>query len=115
MRLGCRMYEVTITGEDREIAAPGGASVPKRDLVMGLHLMLEEGTLRLARGLPAHEALVKEMMNMKLRVSGTCMKVMRYRGREGARLSRTRAQIDVCVRRCYAIAATVVSLRRPRS
>ena len=49
--LGCELVAVTITGGDRAVRADDGWRVPKRDLVVGLQVMLEAESLRIAAGL----------------------------------------------------------------
>ena len=48
----CPFVPVTITGGDREHRIPGGRSVPKRDLIATLEIVLQEGELRIAANLP---------------------------------------------------------------
>lgn len=47
---GCRLWPVTITGGDREQVTKDGYRVPKRDLVVGLQLLVEGGGVELVRG-----------------------------------------------------------------
>ena len=68
-RLGCELAAVTITGGDRAVHVDGGWRVPKRDLVVGLQVMLEAESLRIAAGLREAEAFVKELTNMRVKVS----------------------------------------------
>src|SRR5262249_51817588 len=59
--LGCEITPVTITSGDRESQRPGPGgtewSVPKQDLVTGVQLLLENGELEIARGIPDGMAL----------------------------------------------------------
>ncbi len=51
-RLGCEMAAVTITGGEQAASDRGTAwSVPKRDLMAGVQVLLEQGELKIARGL----------------------------------------------------------------
>ena len=59
----------SVTGGDAEGFGDGFYRVPKRDLVIGLQLMFEQGTLRIASGLREREALVKEMTEMQVKVT----------------------------------------------
>ncbi len=67
--LECSMLPVTITGGTHQSRGPDGYSVPKRDLVTGLQVLLERDELRMPEALDAGGALVKELMNMQVKVS----------------------------------------------
>ncbi|HEY1203895.1 MAG: hypothetical protein ABSH46_11880 [Bryobacteraceae bacterium] len=70
--LGCELMAVTITGGERASRASrsdGGWKVPKRDLVVGLEVMLETGSLRIAAGLREGETFIKELTGMRVKVS----------------------------------------------
>jgi len=67
--LGCELTAVTITGGDRASRSDGGWKVPKRDLVVGLEVMLETGSLRIAAGLRDGETFIKELAGMRVKVS----------------------------------------------
>ncbi len=67
--LGCEMTAVTITGGARASVAEGGWNVPKRDLVVGLEVMLETGALRIAAGLREGDTFIKELTGMRVKVS----------------------------------------------
>ncbi|MES1258921.1 MAG: hypothetical protein ABUS51_10840, partial [Acidobacteriota bacterium] len=71
-RLGCEVAAVTITGGLKESQAGQAFSVPKRDLMAGVQVLLERGELRIARGLREAGALVRELMDVRatLRESG---------------------------------------------
>src|SRR6266567_2724897 len=47
-RLSCRMWPVTITGGQRESMDMGNYLVPKRDLIVGLQVLLQQRALRIA-------------------------------------------------------------------
>ncbi len=84
-QLGCPVTAVTITSGELAHAsggsgsAVGGAprwSVPKRDLMTGLEVLLERGELKIARGLGEKTALVRELGDMRMtRKSGGYIKV----------------------------------------
>ena len=69
-RTGCNLYPVTITAGDHEQCTTHGYQVPKRDLVVGLDLMLEARTLKISSGLELGEELLTEMRAMEVSVSG---------------------------------------------
>jgi hypothetical protein len=66
-RLGCELVAVTITGGRHEAAGARGnpASVPKRDLMAGIELLLEKGQLRIGRGLREAARLGRELLSMR--------------------------------------------------
>jgi hypothetical protein len=79
-RLGCDINAVTITGAERgqqnsnSGLGSGGItrwSVPKRDLIAGLEVLLERGELRIARRLKDVGSLIKELMDMRSSTSAT--------------------------------------------
>ena len=59
-RLGCEVMAVTMTGGGRE----HGGSVPKRDLLAGVEVLLEKGQLRIGRVREASR-LGRELMAMR--------------------------------------------------
>ncbi len=67
--LGCPIVPVTITGGDGAAYERGGWRVPKRDLVVGLEVMLEQGQLQIAEGLAEGATLLRELTNMKVKVT----------------------------------------------
>ncbi|MGE5647067.1 MAG: hypothetical protein ACM336_14895 [Acidobacteriota bacterium] len=69
--LGCGLVPVTITGGDRAARAGGGWRVPKRDLVVGLQVLLEAGALQIAAGMREGERFVKEVTGMRVKVSAS--------------------------------------------
>jgi hypothetical protein len=73
MRAGleCAVIGVTITGGERQSSGPDGWRVPKRDLITGLQLRLETGELRMSKGVPMGQTLVREMMDMRVNMSDT--------------------------------------------
>jgi hypothetical protein len=65
-RLGCNISAVTITGGEREQRKGSGwVSVPKRDLVAGVQVLLERGELKLARGMRELGALMRELTSVR--------------------------------------------------
>jgi len=68
-KTGCSLYAVTITGGDFEQCTAQGYRVPKRDLVMGVQLLLEAGSLAVSRGLETGEELLQELRAMQVSVT----------------------------------------------
>ena len=68
--LGCALWPVLITGGHTESSGQGFYHVPKRDLIIGLQVLLQRGELQIAAGLSHGEALVREMAEMRVRVTG---------------------------------------------
>jgi hypothetical protein len=66
----CAMMPATITGGDRESHEGGYYRVPKRDVIVGLQVLLQNGELKIASGLRFGAALVAEMAEMRVKVSG---------------------------------------------
>jgi len=73
-RLGCAICAVTITGSGPANGArkTGGSSpgvewwsVPKQDLMSGVQVLLEKGSLRIARGMRETGALVRELTDVR--------------------------------------------------
>ena len=67
--LGCAMYPVMITGGTAEHSEGGYYHVPKRDLIVGLEVLLERKALRIAAELELAETLVKELTEMRVKVT----------------------------------------------
>ena len=68
-RLGCIMMPVTITCGDVETEAGGHYRVPKRDLIVGLQVLLQRGGLQIAAGLKECEVLAGELAEMRVKVT----------------------------------------------
>lgn len=68
-RLPCRLMPVTITGGGRETCENGHWRVPKRDLIIGLLVLFQRGELDICGHLPEAKTLVKELGNMRIKVS----------------------------------------------
>ncbi len=68
--LRCDLAAVTISGGERESFTGGMFSVPKRDLIAGVQVLLEQGQMKIARGLRDAGALVRELTDVKMTMSG---------------------------------------------
>jgi phage FluMu gp28-like protein len=66
--LGCEITAVTITGGEREHRSGGGqrVTVPKRDLMAGVQVALEQGDMRIARRLKQAGSLVRELVDVRM-------------------------------------------------
>ena len=69
-RPGCAILPATITGGGRESYEAGYYHVPKRDLITGLQVLLQTSGLLIAGGLKHGAALMAEMAEMRVKVSG---------------------------------------------
>jgi len=67
-QLGCGIVPVTITSGDKESQNGSQWRVPKRDLVVGLQVLLEQGRLRIAGGLPEGALLMDELRQMRIKM-----------------------------------------------
>ncbi len=68
--IGVDRCTVTITGGDATTRSPdGGLRVPKRDLVSAPLVLLQNGRLKIAEGLPLKDTLVKELLNFKVKIN----------------------------------------------
>ena len=65
-RLPCRLTSVTITGGEHAHGCGEEWHVPKKDLMTGLLVLLEDGRLKINRELGEAAALVRELMNIRL-------------------------------------------------
>jgi len=63
--LGGRMYAVTITGGEKEHESGGVWSVPKRNLIAGVEVLLDNAELKVAAGLRDGVALARELTSVK--------------------------------------------------
>lgn len=68
--LGCEICAVTITGGDKEVANGSARgvtrwSVPKRDLISGVEMLLEKRELRIAKDMKDAGTLIRELMDMQ--------------------------------------------------
>jgi hypothetical protein len=65
-RLGCELCAVTITsGEYQHSRGASAWSVPKRDLIAHVQVLLERDELRIARRMPDVGSLVRELLDMQ--------------------------------------------------
>ena len=68
--LGCRrLWPVLITGGNLETYANGYYRVPKRDLIVGLQLLLQRRGLQIAKGLKFGPVLAREMAEMRVKIT----------------------------------------------
>jgi hypothetical protein len=63
------LMPVTITSGQMESVDQGYYRVPKRDLIVGLQVLLQRGGLQIAAGLPFGQKLVEELLAVEVRVS----------------------------------------------
>jgi hypothetical protein len=68
-RPNATIMPVTTTGGDRENLSQGVYHVPKRDLIVRLQVLFQQGGLRIAAGLKDGPALLAELMDMQVKVS----------------------------------------------
>jgi len=68
--LQAKLWPVTITGGDTEHYSDGYYRVPKRDLIVGLQVLLQQGGLQIAGGMRESAQLVKEMTDMRVKITG---------------------------------------------
>ena len=64
-RLGAILTPVIITGGENESLDRGVWRVPKKNLLMGLQVMVQQRMLRVASGLDLSRALIREMQQMR--------------------------------------------------
>ena len=69
--LPSRLWPVTITRGDTERYADEYYRVPKRDLIVGLQVLMQQGGLQIAEGMKEGATLVKEMAEMRVKISGS--------------------------------------------
>jgi hypothetical protein len=68
--LGCRrLWPVVITSGDLERHADGHYRVPKRDLIVGLQLLLQRKALQIAAGMQFGPVLAREMAEMRVKIT----------------------------------------------
>ena len=63
------LMPVVVTGGDRETHEAGYHRVPKRDLIIGLQILLQRDALQIAAGLAHAPALVAEMAEMQVKIT----------------------------------------------
>jgi hypothetical protein len=70
-QLGCEICSVIMTGGEREHQNGGSTwTVPKRDLIAGVQVLIEQGQLKIAEELLEAGALVRELLNMRISFVG---------------------------------------------
>ena len=69
-RPGCRIVPVTITGGDQEGSDGTVYRVPKRDLIIGLQVVVEQRRLEIAKRSRSHRELMAELAEIKSTVTG---------------------------------------------
>jgi hypothetical protein len=69
--LQSQLWPVTITSGDTERYADEYYRVPKRDLIVGLQVLMQQGGLQIAEGMKEGATLVKEMAEMRVKISGS--------------------------------------------
>ena len=62
---------VTVTGGDASTREGMNWRIPKRELVAGVQVALQQGRLQIARALPEAETLIRELTNYKVTISET--------------------------------------------
>lgn len=68
--LGCRrLWPVVITNGELERHADGYYRVPKRDLIVGLQLLLQRKGLQIAKGMKFGPVLAQEMAEMRVKIT----------------------------------------------
>lgn len=66
---GCNLTATTITSGGRETTTNGYTGIPKRDLIVGLQVLLQTGGLKIAAGMRYGAALVSELAEVRVKVS----------------------------------------------
>ena len=64
-----RLWPVLITGGDLETQVDGHYRVPKRDLIVGLQLLLQRRGLQIALGMKFGPVLAREMAEMRVKIT----------------------------------------------
>ena len=65
-QLPCLLEAVVITGGERQHQVDGYWHVPKRDLIQGLQVMVQDGTFEVVSKLDEAQILAKEMLNLRV-------------------------------------------------
>jgi len=66
---GCPIIAAVITSGQQETRIDGYYGIPKRDLMVGLQVLLQQGELQIAAGLKYGPALAEEMAAMEVKVT----------------------------------------------
>ena len=69
--LQAKLWPVTITSGDTERYADGYYRVPKRDLIVGLQVLMQQCGLQIAEGMKEGATLAREMAEMRVKISGS--------------------------------------------
>ena len=69
-RMRCGLTAVSITGGEKAHGKGGWWHVPRHDLLGGVQVLLEQGELKIAKGLKDAGALVKELTSMQTNGGG---------------------------------------------
>ncbi len=80
--LPCRIASVTITGGDTPREGRRSSTVPKRDLIATLEVMLDEEELKIAADLPERRRLVEEFMSLKAGATSTGHEIFGATGKD---------------------------------
>lgn len=80
---GLDLIAVTITGGNLATQDGNNWRVPKRDLVVGLQVLLQEKRLRFAGALPDRDTLVRELLSFKVKIDPVTAHDA-YNARDGA-------------------------------
>ena len=80
-RIGCALAPVTITSGDEVAELKGWWRVPKRELVTNLQVVLEQRKLRVAGGMAEAATLVREMREMRVKITASGREVYAARGK----------------------------------
>jgi len=65
----CRILPVQITSGHSETQVNGYYHVPKKDLIVGLQVLLQRGGLKIAAGMTFAGALVEELTQMRVKIA----------------------------------------------
>lgn len=68
-QLPCRLWPAVITSGLGEVYADGYYQLPKRELLLGLQVLLQSGELRIAADVPEAAALSRELGAMRVEIS----------------------------------------------
>jgi hypothetical protein len=108
--LQSQLWPVTITSGDTERYADEYHRVPKRDLIVGLRVLMQQGGLQIAEGMKEGATLEKEMAEMRVKISGSGGEQFgAWRNGEHDDLVLTVAMA------CWGVRKVTPKLRRPRA
>ena len=69
VRAGAKPVGVVITGGSEVSHIPGGFSVPKRELISNMAILMEGGKLKMAQRFKESTAVLKEFQNFRLKIN----------------------------------------------